>query len=90
MKKIQSFGLLIVVGVMWWGLVYPELCFMEGTYELAAVTAADVLNRQISIEDLEEIENPEDLEDWEELKGIEGLFEAGPGKIIVKSKIMMN
>ena len=81
MKKIQSFGLLIVVGVMWWGLVYPELCFMEGTYELAAVTAADVLNRQISIED---------LEDWEELKGIEGLFEAGPGKIIVKSKIMRN
>ena len=90
MKKIQSFGLLIVVGVMWWGLVYPELCFMEGTYELAAVTAADVLEGQISVEDLEEIENREDFEEWKELKGIEGLFEAGPGKIIVKSKIMRN
>ena len=90
MKKIQSFGLLIVVGVMWWGLVYPELCFMEGTYEIAAVTAADVLEGQISVEDLEEIENREDFEEWKELKGIEGLFEAGPGKIIVKSKIMRN
>ncbi len=92
MKKIQSFGLLIVVGVMWWGLVYPELCFMEGTYEIAAVTAADALSGQKSIKELKEIENWEDidLEDWEELKGIEGLFEAGPGKIIVKSKIMRN
>ena len=77
MKKIRSFGLLIFVGVMWWGLVYPELCFMEGTYEIAAVSAEEALNGQIEPEDLEEPEN------WEEVKG---LFEAGPKKIIVKVK----
>lgn len=76
MKQIQSFGLLIFVGIMWWGLVYPELCFMEGTYEVAAVTAADTISGYML---------PEDLENLNEL---EGLFEAGPEKIIVKSEIM--
>ena len=76
MKQIQSFGLLIFVGIMWWGLVYPELCFMEGTYEVAAVTAADTMSEYML---------PEDLENLSEL---EGLFEAGPKKIIVKSEIM--
>ena len=82
MKQIRSFGLLVFVGIMWWGLVYPELCFMEGTYEIAAVTTADIMSGQISTEGLLV------LEKWEELDGIEGLFEAGPDKMIVKSKVM--
>ena len=90
MKHIRSFGLLIFVGVMWWGLVYPELCFMEGTYEIAAVTAADVLSGQIVIEDSDELDNLEESENREELTDIEGLFAAGPEKIIVKSKVMRN
>lgn len=84
MKKIRSFGLLIFVGVMWWGLVYPELCFMEGTYEVAAVTAADALEGYVTSEEQTDWEEPEDSEGWERL------FEVGPKKIVVKSKIMRN
>ena len=76
MKQIRSFGLLIFAGVMWWGLVYPELCFMEGTYEIAAAAATDALDGQVMLEI---------PEDWEESEEWKGLFEAGPGKIIVKS-----
>ncbi len=81
MKQIRSFGLLIFVGVLWWGLVYPELCFMEGTYELAATVTAEALEAQQNGTGDEWQEKTE-----EEL--LKGLFEAGPDRIIVKSKIM--
>lgn len=73
MKQIRSFGLLIFAGIMWWGLVYPELCFMEGTYEIATDTAVGVLAEQKGLSDEEALKE---------------LMEAGPEKLIVKSKIM--
>lgn len=78
MKQIRSFGMLIFVGVLWWGLVYPELCFMEGTYELAATVTA----KAIVVQQNGECQD----ESAEEL--LKGLFEAGPDRIIVKSEIM--
>ncbi|MBQ6887838.1 MAG: hypothetical protein IJN54_10035 [Lachnospiraceae bacterium] len=75
MKQIRSFGLLIFTGVLWWGLAFPELCFMEGTYEIVEVTAADAMIGNVMQEEPDELE---------------GLFEAGPEKIIVKSKLMRN
>ena len=75
MKQIRSFGLLIFTGVLWWGLAFPELCFMEGTYEVVEVTAASAMVGNTAQEELDELE---------------GLFEAGPKNIIVKSKLMRN
>ncbi len=73
MKQLKSFCLFIFTGAMWWGLVYPELCFMEGTYEIAAEPAVSISAEQ------------ETLTDEDAFKE---LLEAGPEKIIVKSKIM--
>lgn len=43
MKQLRSLMLLIFVGMMWWGLIYPELCFVEGTYEKAVGISAEFL-----------------------------------------------
>lgn len=94
MKQIRSLGLLIFVGVLWWGLVYPELCFMEGTYEIAAEVTADALKAQKEKKaDSKETEDTKaggesaDSEKTEE-ELLKGLFEAGPGRIIIKSKML--
>ena len=46
MKQLRSLMLLIFVGIMWRGLIYPELCFVEGTYEKAAGISAGLFDRQ--------------------------------------------
>lgn len=76
MKQIQSFCLLIFVGILWWGLVYPELCFTEGTYEIAVVTAEALT-----------ADSGEEMEITDE-EAFRKLLEAGPGRIIVKSKMI--
>lgn len=93
MKKVKSLGMFIVAGIMWWGLVYPELCFMEGTYETAAATAAAKVNKQLTIgvlEETEEAENANTSGHRKDSDEIRSLFEAGPDKMIVKSKIIRN
>ncbi len=74
MKQIRSFGLMIIAGVLWWGLVYPELCFMKGTYEVAFEVTEEALEAQKELE-------TEELGEG----SFKGLFEAGPDKIILKS-----
>lgn len=73
MRQFRSFISLIFVGILWWGLIYPDLCFVEGTYETAAGISAGLFGEQ------------------EEKTGEEAfkeLLEAGPDRIIIKSKIM--
>lgn len=41
MKQWKAFGYIIFFGILWWGLMYPELCLVEGTYEKAAVECED-------------------------------------------------
>ncbi|MDE6607224.1 MAG: hypothetical protein K2K54_05645 [Lachnospiraceae bacterium] len=77
MKQFRSFILLIFVGIMWWGLIYPELCFVEGTYERAAGISAELFGWQE--------ENTGEKTDEE---AFFELLEAGPDRIIIKSKIM--
>ena len=77
MKQFRSFILLIFVGIMWWGLIYPELCFVEGTYEKAAGISAELFGKQK--------ENTDEKTDEE---AFFELLEAGPDRIIIKSKIM--
>jgi len=88
MKQIRSLGLLIFVGVLWWGLVYPELCFVEGTYEIAAQVTADALNIQKEQAESSEKTQKELSEEMTKEELLKGLFEAGPGRIIVKSKMI--
>lgn len=79
MKQIKSFGLLIVTGILWWGLIYPELCFMEGTYETAVEMSAEVFS------DLEETEQTDAKTEEEAFRE---LLEAGPERIKIKSKMI--
>lgn len=73
MRQFRSFISLIFVGILWWGLMYPDLCFMEGTYETTVGISAGLLEKQ---------EEKTDEEAFKEL------LEAGPDRIIIKSKIM--
>lgn len=73
MRQFRSFISLIFVGILWWGLMYPDLCFVEGTYETAVGISAGLLEKQ---------EEKTDEEAFKEL------LEAGPDRIIIKSKIM--
>ncbi len=73
MKQLRSFISLIFIGILWWGLIYPDLCFVEGTYETAAGISAQIFGKQ------------EEKTDEEAFKD---LLEAGPDRIIIKSKIM--
>lgn len=77
MKQFRSFILLIFVGIMWWGLIYPELCFVEGTYEKAAGISAELFGMQ-----------GEDTDEKTDEEAFFELLEAGPDRIIIKSKIM--
>ncbi len=77
MKQLRSLMLLIFVGMMWWGLIYPELCFVEGTYEKAVGISAEFFGRQG-----EKADEKTDEEAFFEL------LEAEPDRIIIKSKIM--
>lgn len=81
MKQLRSLALLIFVGIMWWGLIYPELCFVEGTYEKAAGISAELFGRQGQKAE-EKTEEKTDEEAFFEL------LEAEPDRMIIKSKIM--
>lgn len=76
MKQLKSFGFLILFGVLWWGLMYPELCMVEGTYEIAAATA-----QKVSQEDCGEEKEENAFEDFRVM------LEEGPEKIRFKMKI---
>ncbi len=85
-RNISSIGLLIFVGYMWWGFVYPEFSLMEGTFEMVDVTEEDEVDA----------EDDADAKDGKEEKvspvksqqGWCSLLETEPENIVFRSKIV--
>lgn len=52
MKNNGNIGLLIMITVGWWGLMYPEYCLSENVVEMVCDITAEESREEISEEEL--------------------------------------
>lgn len=77
MKKIGKFAALALAVFGWWGLLYPDMSLVEGTYAVVLTeegTEADETEYEALLQD--------------SCRLFYSILEADPGQIVIKSKMM--
>lgn len=76
-----------VLALAWWGILYPELCFTDGTYE--KVTASEELADEAENENRRGDSGADgEAEREEAYDGSADILRAKPGEIVIKSRLL--
>lgn len=79
-RKVLSSTLIGTFALLWWGVLYPELCFPEATYEIVNDQDEDV--NHAKNKDAKKTSLPLDGE------SCYGMLDADEGQIIVSSRLL--
>ena len=89
--KYNFIKILAIAGAMvWWAIFYPELSFIDGTYQLVwTENGRQIIWQNESVADLD-VENSEAGEDVTYMSDpdlLSGLLKAGKEEVVIESKL---